>query len=218
MARFVASGARRLPVVSLSLAMVAVVLWLVPGAGEAFELQPAGLSRGEGWRMLSGHFTHWSLDHLVWDAGVLLLLGAACEARGRARFALVVGLSCVAIAAGLAVWAPGLHRYRGLSGIDAALFSWMAVVTLREHWRARDLGAFAVALALVLGFAAKVAFETTAGATLFVDSASAGMVPVPLAHVLGGLVGLLAAAATVRDGTMPRPAPDGSRRGYAGTP
>jgi hypothetical protein len=47
-----------------------------------------------------------------------------------------------------------------------------------------------MAVFVAAGFAAKVAFEMVTGGTLFVDSTAAGMTPVPLAHIVGGLVGL----------------------------
>jgi len=48
-------------------------------------------------------------------------------------------------------------------------------------------------VAVAVGFVAKLVFELATGGTLFVDSPAAGMVPVPLAHVAGGLVGAVCA-------------------------
>ncbi len=90
-----------------------------------------------------------------------------------------------------AVWIflPGMERYRGLSGLDSAFFALLAAEVLREKWReGRRLWALAV-LAAALAFAGKIAWELATGTAVFVDSAAAGMVPVPLAHLVGAACG-----------------------------
>ena len=50
----------------------------------------------------------------------------------------------------------------------------------------------ALAAAAFLAFLCKVAYELATGATFFVDSRAAGMVPLPLVHVVGAAAGLAA--------------------------
>jgi hypothetical protein len=42
---------------------------------------------------------------------------------------------------------------------------------------------------LLVGLIAKITYESITGMTLFVSNNHAGMVPVPLAHLVGGIVG-----------------------------
>ncbi|MHB8901752.1 MAG: hypothetical protein ACYC6Y_23600, partial [Thermoguttaceae bacterium] len=42
---------------------------------------------------------------------------------------------------------------------------------------------------MLAGFVGKVGFELASGGTLFVDSQASGMLPVPLVHVVGGILG-----------------------------
>ena len=42
---------------------------------------------------------------------------------------------------------------------------------------------------LMVGLIAKITYETFTGLTIFVGNNHSGMVPVPLAHLVGGLVG-----------------------------
>jgi hypothetical protein len=84
-----------------------------------------------------------------------------------------------------------MATYRGLSGIDSALFALLAVRVGRQSLSEKDWLKLSIAGIIAGGFAAKVGFEFVTGATLFVDSTAAGMTPVPLAHVVGGLVGIV---------------------------
>jgi hypothetical protein len=85
---------------------------------------------------------------------------------------------------------PALDTYRGLSGIDSALFTLLATRVLHESIALKDRPQAILAGVILALFVAKTAYEWTTGATLFVDSAAANMLPIPLAHVMGGLVGV----------------------------
>jgi hypothetical protein len=78
------------------------------------------------------------------------------------------------------VAAPHLQTYRGLSGIDAALFMCLAATHLRPALRARHCGWVAALAGVCLAFLAKVSYEVVTGATLFVNSQAGHMVPVPV--------------------------------------
>jgi rhomboid family GlyGly-CTERM serine protease len=151
--------------------------------GGWLELDRAAVARGEVWRLLTGHWTHWTVDHLVWDSLGFVVLAVLCETRvSRGRLLLGVAGSALAVSAG--VWflpeIEHIARYRGLSGIDSALFVLLAVSLMRE----RPLAGLALA-----AFLGKSAWEVATGSTLFVQTGS--FVPVPLAHLVGGAWGLI---------------------------
>ena len=96
----------------------------------------------------------------------------------------------------LFVLQPGLPTYRGLSGLDSALFVTAALglgQKLRADGRSTRGAAAIGSVAVLLG---KVGYELATGQALFVDAASLGFVPVPLAHAVGGLAGMLACYAS----------------------
>lgn len=170
-----------MPLASLLLFFAAVLAF---GLGGWLELDRAAVARGEIWRLLTGHWTHWTLDHFLWDGLTLLVLAALCEVRISRRSLLVtVAGSALAISAGVWLLLPGIERYRGLSGVDSALFVLLAVTILRET--RSPLAAVAVA-----AFLAKSAWEVSTGSTLFTEEAGS-FVPVPLAHLIGGAWGLV---------------------------
>jgi len=175
--------------VLVATASVAIALW--PGAGSLFEFSRAALAAGEWWRVVSGQLTHFGLDHLAWDAGVFLVLGAMCERRNRTGTLACLGIATVLIPAAVWLLLPEMTTYRGLSGLDTALFALLGVMMFGEKWREGSRGGVAVIVFLLLGMVAKIAWEFVSGGTIFVDSSSGQFVPVPLAHLVGAAIGLL---------------------------
>jgi rhomboid family GlyGly-CTERM serine protease len=191
-------GFGAVPGASLALAALAALLWLVPGATPWLEYDRAAVRAGQLWRLLTAHFTHWSVDHLGWDLLAFALLGALCERESRPRFlAAVLG---GAVVVSLAVWGllPEVTTYRGLSGLDSALFVLLAVSVMRAEdepaWR---LGAGAAAL---VAFQAKILYEIWTGSAVFVHGAGLEIGPVPLAHLAGAAVGFAAGLAPAGPG------------------
>lgn len=154
----------------------------------------SAVAAGETWRMLTCHLSHWSWDHLFWDAVVFAGLGAWLERDDRRRFIGLVAAAAAAISAGVWFWQPEMATYRGLSGVDTALFTAVALRLLIEKLQARDWRSVGVAGLLLCGFVAKTVLEATIGRGLFVDVASAGFEPAPLAHLIGAAVGAAFAA------------------------
>jgi rhomboid family GlyGly-CTERM serine protease len=181
-----ARATRHLPGTSFALSLLAILGFFAPGAGAALEYDRAALAAGQLWRLLSCHWTHWSAEHLVWDLLAFALLATACERLDRRRFLAGVLLSALLIP--LATWClmPHLASYRGLSGIDSALFALLSVALLREVSATSIRAAAAGAL---LALAAKIAYELLTGSTVFVHTDGTAVVAVPLAHVIGAMVG-----------------------------
>ncbi len=191
------------------LSAVMAALALAPGAAAWLQMDREAIAAGQWWRLLTCHLVHWNDEHAWWDVAVFAVLGGLCEARGRRTCAMCLALSGSAIGLGVWLLLPDLDTYRGASGIDSALFGLLLVALLREGgpwpaWRG------ACMVGVVLGFAAKVAWEAASGQTIFVDSNAAGMIPVPMVHALGGAIGATVGIARA----VPRP-PVTMRRGAA---
>ena len=265
--------------------VVGVVLALAVAAlnlAGALQYDRGAIAAGQVWRIITGHFTHWSADHLSWDVAVFAVLGLLAErgwavrrgwrvARhpersegslvqfqegsfeapagvtcrdslrhsapvtrgrgasskmdegsfaalamttwgrqapltfvptlsGRGAFLLCVLASAAATSAGVWLLRPDLAYYRGLSGIDCALFALVTVSLAREGFARRDWSAAALAAAALAGFAAKTVVELATGAPLFVDAAAAGFESVALAHALGAAVGVIVGLLPVMGG------------------
>jgi rhomboid family GlyGly-CTERM serine protease len=197
------TAAKRLPVASLLFVGFALTVDVVPGLAHWLQYDRHAVASGEVWRLFTSHFVHWSGNHLFWDTLALGVLGLLCERDRLLPFLACVAISAVLIPLMLCFAAPQMTTYRGLSGIDSALFALLAVRTGRQSLFEQDWLKLGLACIVAAGFATKVGFEFLTGATLFVDSAAAGMTPAPLAHVVGSLVGIGCGVCDGR-GTFPK--------------
>jgi len=111
----------------------------------------------------------------------------------RSRWCVVATVVAAASAISASIWLaqPQMEQYRGLSGIDSALFTFVVAMLLSDARQSqRPLATIAVLL-IAAGFIGKLVWEFTTGTTLFVDSAGANFTPLPLAHVVGAVVGMV---------------------------
>ena len=184
-------AAARLTLASLALAGAAALVQCVPAAGSALELSRPAVFTGQIWRVMTGQLTHWSWAQWFWDALPLVIMTAVGAARSPARTTAAIVASAVLVPLVVLAGCPWLSTYRGLSGIDAALYVFCGVMLYREARRQpRRRRALALALA---GFGAKCVYEACTGGAVFADARAAGVVTVPLAHLAGGCVGWVAA-------------------------
>jgi len=150
----------------------------------------AALRNGEFWRIVSCHWVHLNADHLLWSGMTFLVLGSVCEMMDRKKYLLSIGVSAVLIP--IAIWCtmPHLNTYGGLSGLDCTLYALLGALLIRREWRIRNwiwVIIYTILLGLLL---AKIVYELDTGLTVFVDNINTPMVPVPLSHLVGGLVGI----------------------------
>jgi len=166
--------------------LLTVFAMIIPLAGQRtvtlLQFDRAAIGAGEIYRLVTSHWTHWSGDHLLWDVATFLILGIACERRDRARMLATTLLAALVMPAGLLILQPTLQIYRGLSGLDSALFALLCVLIARERsvaWMAIPIAAFFI----------KTMIELSTQSAIFVDTASAHFTPVPLAHLFGAGIG-----------------------------
>jgi len=191
-----------LPKVTAAVALAAAAVFLAPGAFEALSWRRADILGGELWRLWTGHLTHGSFQHLAWDLAAFCLLGWQVEARLKETFALFLAACALAISAGLMVFLPHLQWYCGLSGLDTALFGWLALTESREAWLEKQRWLLALNGAWLAGLVFKVGYEYWCGQMLFVSTP--GLPPVPAAHLLGALAGAAVFALGSRPGQRAR--------------
>jgi rhomboid family GlyGly-CTERM serine protease len=149
------------------------------------------ITDGQVWRIATCHLTHWGVNHLQWDLLMFVVVGAACESRSRQHMWFCVAGAGGAVSLLVLIFFPAIDLYRGLSGIDTALFTLLAVDLIRDaRYQHRPLIAGAVS-GLLLGFVAKTVYEAVTGHAFFVDQTSAGFQLLVWDHVVAGVVGVL---------------------------
>lgn len=175
---------KRIPLKSIPWLTVTTALCTLLLAGASLggfaQYDRSAILRGEVWRLVTGHFSHWSPSHLGYDLFAFAILGAICERRDRRLFAAVSVATAFAVSLFLLMFRSDVEIYRGLSAIDSAL--WMlAVFGLGErHPR--------LAVLLASLFLAKVIIEAGSG-SLFVD----GITVLPVVHLIGAALGSIMA-------------------------
>lgn len=181
---------KHIPWCTLSFAALAVAVHGSPELTNGWQFDRAAIASGESWRFLTAHLTHFGVDHLRWDVLAFVVLGTIAEWISRARFLATVASAGVLITLGVGLAQPQFLTYRGLSGIDSALFGYVVARLIAYGRRARDPVQLALGAVALGGFGLKCAFELATGSTLFVDTGGA-FAPVPLAHLLGLACGVI---------------------------
>lgn len=197
----VSAAASRLTAV-LGVPVLALILSSLPQAAAVLQFDRAALAAGEPWRLLTGHLVHFGRAHLLWDVAAFVLLAGLLPPLSLRRWVALLIIPALVISA--AVWwlQPHFMFYRGLSGVDCALFGAVLAARLRAARRGRDYTQLTLVLALGAVFVAKCVWEITTGSAVFVSEA--GFAPVPLAHATGALAGF---ASLLAPGFRDSPAP-----------
>lgn len=172
--------------------LLPLLAWFCLQPMEGVHLTKAAWTNGSWHTLWTGHLMHYGIEHFVWDA--LMFISFALLLWKETRWRLWAWLFVAAPLISLAVFTlhPELSEYRGLSALDTMLFTRYCLGSLRvlDGWQR-----WCFAVLPLIALAAKIAFEFTAGSTLFVGDMGPGVVPLPSAHVAGALMGLLWSAA-----------------------
>jgi rhomboid family GlyGly-CTERM serine protease len=182
---------KRAPYISLILTTMALLIHYYHPMRPHLLYSRTALAQGDFWRLISCHWVHLNPDHLLWSAMTFFILGSFCEIMDRAKYIITVGISALFIP--MAIWfiLPHLKVYGGLSGLDCALYSLLIVLFIKREWRIQKWSWIIFYTIMLVLLPAKIIYEMTSGFTIFVNNFQTNMVPVPLSHLVGGVVGLV---------------------------
>ena len=176
--------------ISLTLFLTGCALGLhfADGLQPRLALQFHELSVNNVHRVVTCHWLHWSADHLIWDLVVFTVLGAMCEWRSFRSYLWTVLLSAIVIPLCVMHWLTQVGSYRGLSGVDTALFGLLISGLLVRSIKERDWSGMLLSGLFLIGLSGKITMEMISHTNIFVNDTS--FVPVPLAHLVGGIIGV----------------------------
>lgn len=155
---------------------------------QTLQYDRVAISDGQLWLLITGHLSHWSLDHLLWDLLVFVILGIPVEHYSRRGLILCLSTSAILISATLWFWQQDMAYYRGLSGIDSALFGFTAFWMTRKRLHSNDIKGAGIILMTSIAFFLKIVYEFIMLQAVFTRSIDT-FTPVPITHLTGFLVG-----------------------------
>jgi len=173
-----------LPWFTLVACALAVGVWFVPGNFDSLAYDRSKILGGQLWRIITGHWVHFTASHLFWNLVVLIPAGVWLEKRDRCAARATLLLSPLAISLALLAFDPTLGIYAGISGVASGVLVALAVHGLRTEPRARWLW-----LAVLAFFAAKVIIESLRSHPLNPELTAQAIQSVPLAHLIGAVIG-----------------------------
>jgi len=148
-----------------------------------FVYQRLLISKGEVWRLFTGHFLHTNSYHLLLNLAALIMLWLL---HGRfytqANYALLFLFCALTTSLGLYYFSPDLVQYVGLSGVVHGIFVFGAIMDIRSNDKTGYL--------LLLGICLKIVYEQAYGASTEVSNLINANVAID-AHLWGALGGLL---------------------------
>jgi len=161
------------------------LIYMLPGAAEYFIYDRPAILSGEVWRLVTGHWIHYSYSHLAYNLTALAIIGAIIELQESQHFFLVCIVSALLIGIVLLTFRPDLHYYAGASGVVTASVVYCALngLSASGSWRAVCL----MVLVLLVG---KITLELVRPGPSLVG-VTGNFVVVPLSHAVGALSGLL---------------------------
>ena len=181
--------AKRVPYVSLLLTAAALLIHFYHPLRPHLLYTRVALADGDLWRLISCHWVHLNTDHLLWSAMTFFVLGSFCETMDRLKYIITTGTSTILIP--IAIWTvmPNLEVYGGLSGLDCSLYALLIVLVIEREWPSQNwIWIIFYTIMLVL-LPVKIIYEMASGLTVFVNNIHTDMLPVPLSHLMGGVVG-----------------------------
>jgi rhomboid family GlyGly-CTERM serine protease len=170
---------KQIPYISLLLSALAGALMLLPQeVHNRLYFDYHLLSQGHLWGLVSGHWIHADIQHLIWNVAALAILATIIETRSRRLllWSIVIGTACVDIL--LMSPISELQRYCGLSGLLNTLLG----VALYVYWR--ETRSTAVIVVGILSVA-KIALEMYSGHSVFTDISWPPFTTAHLAGILG---------------------------------
>lgn len=163
---------------------------LAPAWIENLAYMRQGLEDGQWWRLITGHFVHFTAYHALMNSAGLILVCVVLLSRQSLRFFCGVNLVLPAIiSTGLWFFYDSIEQYRGYSAVIYGLMAAGLILEWRNH---KEM----YSLALLL-LSAKIVYEQLPNYDVNYLNDQIG-VPVAIeAHLLGFFGGVLCAAAVL---------------------
>ena len=159
--------------------------------GSALQYDRIGiLEHSQFWRLLSGHFTHWGCEHFIWDALAFLIASFVLLRISFFKLIFVILFSILFISLWILCFDPSVRYYRGLSGVDEALFFFLTLSVIFFSIKNRSYTACLTGIIFLSFLSIKLGYEFFSGKMLFVGNISGAKLLLS-AHFAGAVAGVI---------------------------
>jgi rhomboid family GlyGly-CTERM serine protease len=173
-----------LPWAFVAAAVAAGLVASVPGANDWLIFDRAQIEAGQFWRLVTGHWAHFSTSHLFWNVVALAAAAMFTVETSQIRTGAFMAASALAIGVGVFCMEPDLRWFGGLSGVATALIARAVANRVKQEPTFRVLAVLGILL-----LAAKLIWEALTTQAVFAAFADADVRTSWIAHLLGLLVG-----------------------------
>ena len=142
------------------------------------------------WRLFTGHFTHWNYEHLYWDAFTFLIASFLLFRISLIQFIFVLLFSLLFISVWILFLNPEVKLYRGLSGVDIALFFSLSLSLIFSSLKKRRYTGMSTGIIFLSFLIIKLGYEFFSGKMLFVTNQT-GRKLLLSAHCAGAIAGII---------------------------
>lgn len=141
--------------------------------------------------LISTHFVHSDIEHLLLNTTAFLLLGSMLESLDRRQLILSLLVGITSVNTLLLSQGDSLIAYAGLSGVLNTVFIFLLV----NLWRLKASPWLMLVLFLAI---LKIAFEWTAQVSLFSHTSWAAYPPAHFAGLMGGIIYYLLSSQSIQ--------------------
>lgn len=181
---------KKVPYITLSICALSLVFQFFPNLIAFFEWESSNIRQGEIWRIFSGHLTHWTPNHLVWDLIVFAFLGSIIERSSRSII-LALFLATSILSHFALTYASDFQIYRGLSAIDTALFTQALFILSKNSLHRYSFTLLAASIFGYIALIVKLLLEYGQEEPIFASSLGSNVSVATVTHIAGLVSALL---------------------------
>ena len=172
--------------------IVSITLFYLPSLADALQFDREKIFSYKIYLFFTCHFTHWNFRHMLIDTFIFLALSYLCiffsfkNKYTVMQYFTHLLIPSILIAIAVLVFNPEIKFYRGLSGIDWALyFVLMVQLYFAAHWLWKT-----GAIMMFFLFLFMMIHQFMSKHSIFVPDMGEGIVTLPSAHIAGAVSGI----------------------------
>ncbi|WKD49383.1 rhombosortase [Microbulbifer spongiae] len=171
------------PVFYLAIILASLLSSTNPEWTSAFIFDRHALLGGEIWRILTGHFVHFSYIHLLYNLSAFGIVGYMIEKKNYSNLYLLYFFMSLCTSISLLIFKPGMAYYGGLSGIVYGFLYYCALMGINDAqpWKT-------VSFLILFFLPIKMVVDTQINAPGLFHVESQIFTPMQTSHITGCLV------------------------------